>query len=60
MDLAKVLAHLRSELENLNTAILTLERLQQEGKRRGRPPKALSAVKKHRSPKAVPVVEGER
>jgi hypothetical protein len=47
MDLAKVLAHLRAELENLNTAISSLERLQQqEGKRRGRPPKGLSPGKK--------------
>jgi hypothetical protein len=28
-------------LENLDAAILSLERLQQEGRRRGRPPKAL-------------------
>jgi hypothetical protein len=43
MDLNKVLAQLREELENLDTAILSLERLQQEGhRRRGRPPKALS------------------
>jgi hypothetical protein len=43
MDLNKVLAQLREELENLDAAILSLERLQQEGpRRRGRPPKALS------------------
>ena len=43
MDLNKVLAQLREELENLDTAILSLERLQTEGhRRRGRPPKALS------------------
>ena len=42
MDLSKVLAELRQELENLDAAILSLERLQQEGRRRGRPPKALS------------------
>jgi hypothetical protein len=43
MDLNKVLAQLRQELENLDTAILSLERLQHEGhRRRGRPPKALS------------------
>jgi uncharacterized membrane protein YccC len=44
MDLNKVLAQLREELENLDTAILSLERLQNnEGhRRRGRPPKALS------------------
>jgi hypothetical protein len=41
MNLSKVLADLRAELENLDAAILSLERLQQEGRRRGRPPKAL-------------------
>ena len=46
MDLSKVLAQLRTELENLDAAILSLERLQQEGRRRGRPPKALSEVTK--------------
>jgi hypothetical protein len=44
MDLSKVLSQLREELENLNAAILSLERLQQEGHRRGRPPKVLSQV----------------
>jgi hypothetical protein len=43
MDLAKVLAHLHAELDNLNAAIATLERLQQRGRRRGRPPKLVSA-----------------
>ena len=43
MDLSKVLGQLREELENLDAAILSLERLQQEGpRRRGRPRKALS------------------
>jgi hypothetical protein len=37
MDLHKVLAHLREEVDNLNAAIVSLERLQQEGRRRGRP-----------------------
>ena len=46
MDLSKVLAQLRQELQNLDAAILSLERLQQEGSRRGRPPKALSEVTK--------------
>jgi len=41
MNLAKILAQLREELENLDAAILSLERLRQEGRRRGRPPKAL-------------------
>ena len=38
MDLVKVLAQLHGELDNLNAAIATLERLQQGGRRRGRPP----------------------
>ena len=46
MDLNKVLAQLREELENLDAAILSLERLQQEGRRRGRPPKILANLSK--------------
>jgi hypothetical protein len=46
MDLHKVLAELREELANLDAAIGSLERLQQEGRRRGRPPKALSQLSK--------------
>jgi hypothetical protein len=43
MDLMKVLAHLHEELDSLNTAIATLERLQQGGRRRGRPPRLFPA-----------------
>jgi hypothetical protein len=39
MNLTKVLAALHEELESLNTAIATLEQLQQGGRKRGRPPK---------------------
>jgi hypothetical protein len=39
MDLAKVLASLHEELDSLNAAIATLERLQQGARRRGRPPR---------------------
>jgi hypothetical protein len=48
MDLVKVLAQLRDELENLDAAIFSLERLQHEGgaRKRGRPPKALSELRK--------------
>jgi len=42
MDLYKVLAQLREQLDYLNAAILSLERLQQEGSRPGRPPKVLA------------------
>ena len=45
MDIAKVVSELRQELENLDAAILTLERLQQSGpRRRGRPPESASAA----------------
>jgi hypothetical protein len=46
MDLDKVLAQLRAELENLDAAIVSLERLQTEGRRRGRPPKMQAAARK--------------
>lgn len=38
MDLSEVLAQLRQELADLDSAILSLERLQEGGRRRGRPP----------------------
>ena len=38
-----MLAHLHRELDDLNAAIATLERLQQRGRRRGRPPKLVPA-----------------
>lgn len=49
MDLTKVLAQLHAELEYLDAAIASLERLKKEG-RRGRPPKALSALKRAAKP----------
>jgi hypothetical protein len=52
MDIEKVLVQLREELENIDTAILSLERLHRTGTRRGRPPawlaQAKSAVKSSR------------
>jgi hypothetical protein len=44
MDLSKLLAQLHQELEYLDAAIFSLERLQHQGKRRGRPPKAASQL----------------
>ena len=44
MDLAHVLQQLHEELENLDAAILSLEKLQRSGKRRGRPPAWLAEV----------------
>jgi hypothetical protein len=46
MDLAKVLLQLHEELANLDAAILSLERLQEGGRRRGRPPAWLADIKK--------------
>ena len=43
MDVTRVLATLREELESLNEAITTLERLEQGQRRRGRPPRLVSA-----------------
>ena len=38
MDLARVLQQLRQDLANLDTAIASLERLKETGRKRGRPP----------------------
>ena len=48
MDLSKVLDQLRRELDHLNAAILSLERLQTKVVRRGRPPRALADIRKNR------------
>lgn len=60
MDLTKVLAQLHVELVNLNAAILSLERLQQEGPRRGRPPKSPSGVKRVGRPRKSKPPEDEK
>ncbi len=50
MDVAKMLAELRQEREQIEEAILTLERLAQgQGKRRGRPPAWLAEARKRES-----------
>ena len=46
MDIAKVLEELRRELEHLDAAILSLERLQEKSVKRGRPPKLLSQLRR--------------
>jgi len=51
MDLAKVLQQLHEELENLDAAILSLEKLQETNKRRGRPPAWLSEVNQRKAGK---------
>ena len=49
MDVVKMLAELRAEREAIEEAILTLERLAQgQGRRRGRPPAWLSALRKQK------------
>ncbi len=53
MDVAKMLADLKDEREQIEEAILTLERLAQgRGKRRGRPPLWLLEARK-RNPEAA-------
>ena len=51
MDVAKILQDLRQEREQLEEAILSLERLARgRGKRRGRPPAWLAEVKRRGRP----------
>jgi hypothetical protein len=51
MDVLKMLADLRREKEQLEEAILTLERLAQgRGRRRGRPPAWMAEVKRRGRP----------
>ena len=51
MDVAKILTLLRQEREQIEEAILTLERLAQgRGRRRGRPPAWMTAVKRRGRP----------
>lgn len=54
MDVTRMLADLKEEREQIEEAILTLERLAQgRGKRRGRPPLWLVEARK-RNPDGVP------
>jgi hypothetical protein len=51
MDVLKMLADLRHEREQVEEAIVTLERLARgRGKRRGRPPAWMSALKRRGRP----------
>lgn len=51
MDVLKMLGDLRREREQIEEAILTLERLAQgRGRRRGRPPAWMSEVKRRGRP----------
>jgi hypothetical protein len=52
MDLDKMLAELRAEREQIEESIIVLERLARgQGKRRGRPPKWMTQVKRRGRPK---------
>jgi len=51
MDVSKILTELRQEREQIEEAIISLERLARgRGKRRGRPPAWLSMAKKRGRP----------
>jgi hypothetical protein len=51
MDVTKILAELRQEREQIEEAIISLERLARgRGRRRGRPPAWLSMAKKRGRP----------
>ena len=51
MDVLKMLAYLRQEREQIEEAIITLERLARgRGRRRGRPPAWMSAIKRRGRP----------
>jgi hypothetical protein len=51
MDVLKMLADLRQEREQIEEAIVTLERLARgQGKRRGRPPAWMAALKRRGRP----------
>jgi hypothetical protein len=51
MDINKMLADLRAEHEQIDAAIVTLQRLAQgRGRRRGRPPAWMSQIKRRGRP----------
>jgi hypothetical protein len=52
MDINRMLAELKQERDSIEQAILTLEHLARgRGRRRGRPPAWMSALKKREEPK---------
>ncbi len=54
MDITKILEELRQEREQIDEAILTLERLVQgRGRRRGRPPAWLAEIRKKNRPVGI-------
>jgi hypothetical protein len=54
MDVTKILAELRQEREQIEEAIISLERLARgRGKRRGRPPAWLAEARKRAQPQVI-------
>jgi hypothetical protein len=61
MDVTRMLAELRQEREQIEEAIITLERLaRNRGKRRGRPPLWLQEAKKRATPAAPTTGRGKK
>jgi hypothetical protein len=59
MDVTKILADLRQERQAIEEAIMTMERLARgAGKRRGRPPAWMAALKVKSEPAAQPKRRG--
>jgi hypothetical protein len=46
MDLTRILTQLKHELDHIDAAIVSLERLQAKETRRGRPPKILADLRR--------------
>ena len=62
MDIPKMIAELRVQLDQLNSAILVLEQLAgtSGGKRRGRPPAWMTAAKTRHRPSVADVLQAAR
>jgi hypothetical protein len=59
MDITKILEELRQERDQLDEAILSLERLAAGGRRRGRPPAWIAAVKQQSTATRLPAAKGK-
>ncbi len=60
MDITKILEELRQERDQLDEAILSLERLAAGGRRRGRPPAWIAAVKQQSNANLPAVAKGKK
>ncbi|MGD1072212.1 MAG: hypothetical protein ABSB15_18950 [Bryobacteraceae bacterium] len=56
MDITKILEDLRQERDQLEEAILSLERLAAGGRRRGRPPAWIAAVRQQQQTAGKPTL----